>query len=73
MKTLKLKLKESIDREVEITLPKARRTLHLELETSSELDLKASLLYTNRKKTIYSVGVNQDKAIFVGIAIPLFK
>jgi hypothetical protein len=56
-----------------IELPKARRTLHIGFETSTELDLKASLIYTNRKKTIYSVGVNQDKAIFVGIAIPLFK
>lgn len=56
-----------------IELPKTRRSLHLGFETSSNLDLKASLLYTNRKKTIYSVGVNQDKTIFVGIAIPLFK
>ena len=56
-----------------IELPKARRTLHIGFETSTELDLKASLIYTNRKKTIYSVGINQNKAVFVGIAIPIFK
>lgn len=56
-----------------IQLPKNRRTLHLGFETSTKLDLKANLFYTDRKKTIYSVGINPEKTIFIGIAIPLIK
>lgn len=56
-----------------IILPKNRRTLNLGFETSSDLDLKASLLYTDRKKTIYSIGINQEKTVFIGVAIPLLK
>jgi len=56
-----------------IILPNNRRTLNLGFETSTNLDLKASLLYTNRKKTIYSIGINQEKTVFIGIAIPLIK
>jgi hypothetical protein len=56
-----------------IKLPKSRRTIHLGFETSTKLDLKASLLYTDRKKTIYSVGINPEKTVFVGISIPLLK
>jgi len=56
-----------------IPLPKPRRTIHLGFETSTKLDLKANLFYTDRKKTIYSIGINPEKTVFVGIAIPLIK
>lgn len=56
-----------------VILPKPRRTLHLGVEGNNNLDFKAGLLYTNRKKTIYSVGVDIDKNISVGIFIPLIK
>ena len=56
-----------------IILPLARRTLHLGFETSTNLDLKANLFYTDRKKTIYSIGINPEKTVFIGIAIPLIK
>lgn len=56
-----------------IVLPLPRRTIHLGFETSTKLDLKANLFYTDRKKTIYSVGINPEKTVFIGIAIPLIK
>jgi hypothetical protein len=52
---------------------KPRRMLSIGLETSTNLDIKASLLYTTRKKTIYSIGIDANKNISGGIFIPIFK
>ena len=56
-----------------VILPKPRRTLHIGVEGNNKLDFKAGLLFTNRKKTIYSIGIDIDKNIYGGIYIPVFK
>lgn len=54
-------------------LIKPRRSLNIGLEINNKLDVRASLLYTDRKKTIYSVGIDANKNIHGGIFIPIFK
>lgn len=63
-----------------IIYPKPRRILSVGIEGNNKLDFKAGFLYTDRKKTIYSIGVNIDKNIYLdiptinfGIYIPLLK
>ena len=56
-----------------VMLPKPRRMLSVGIEGNNNLDFKAGFLYTDRKKTIYSVGVDIDKNIYGGIFIPIFK
>ena len=56
-----------------IKLPKPRRMLSMGIEGNTKLDFKAGFLYTNRKKTIYSIGIDIDKNIYGGIYIPIFK
>ncbi len=63
-----------------IIYPKPRRMLSVGIEGNNNLNFKAGFLYTDRKKTIYSLGVNIDKNLYLniptfnfGIYIPLIK